>query len=372
MKKSLIGTLALGSLLLSCSTPEKKESQGKNSVSRTSWGTYQDRPVVQYHLTNHKGSEVTISNYGGTITGWTFPDKNGDTSEIVIGFDSLSTYLEHPPFFGALIGRFGNRIAKGKFTLDGKAYTLASNDGPNHLHGGNIGFDKVLWDVKVADSAKPELELHYLSQDGEEGYPGALDVTVHYLLTDDNGLKIIYDATTTKPTPVNLTNHTYFNLSGNLSNTVLNHSLQINADRYTPVKGLIPTGELPLVKNTPFDFTAPFVIGARIAQVPGGYDHNFVLSTGGDINKRACEVKDSISGRVLEVYTTQPGLQFYSGNFLDGTFTAHNGQKVVKYAGMCLETQHFPDSPNQPSFPNTILHPGEKYHQETIYKISLK
>ncbi|MDE1191682.1 MAG: galactose mutarotase [Arachidicoccus sp.] len=340
------------------------------AVSVISWGSYENKPVYLYKLNNANGSVITISNYGGTITGWTFPDKKGDTSQIIIGFDSLSGYLAHPPYFGALIGRYGNRIAKGKFTLDGKAYQLAVNDGDNHLHGGIKGFDKVLWDVQIPDSSKPELVLHYLSKDGEENYPGNLDVTVHYILDSANQLHITYDAATDKATPLNLTNHTYFNLSGNLSKTILRESLLLNADKYTPVKDQIPTGALVEVKGTPFDFTTATAIGARIDSVPGGYDHNYVLNTNGDINKAAAILSDSVTGRKLTVYTTQPGIQFYSGNFLDGTLQTR-GEKIVKYAGLCLETQHFPDSPNEPSYPSTILKPGEHYHQEAIYKIEV-
>ncbi|HTN37196.1 MAG TPA: aldose epimerase family protein, partial [Arachidicoccus sp.] len=342
------------------------------AVSVVPWGSYEGQTVYSYHLNNGQGTKLAISNYGGTITSWTFPDKKGDTSQIIVGFDSLSDYLAHPPYFGALIGRYANRIAKGRFTLEGKSYQLAVNDGPNHLHGGLKGFDKVLWQVEVPDSNKTALVLHYTAKDGEEGYPGNLSVTVKYELTSDNALKITYDATTDKATVLNLTNHSYFNLTGDLSKTVLGQELTIAAANYSPVVNQIPTGQPVTVAGTAFDFRKGTTIGARIAEVPGGYDHNYALDTKGDISKVAATVFDSASGRELQVYTTQPGLQFYSGNFLDGTLTAHKGQKIVQYAGMCLETQHYPDSPNQPGFPSTTLKPGEKFHEETIYKLTLK
>ncbi len=370
---SFVVLAVTGSFLFSCQSQQQKTTtkETHNAVQVKKWGSYEGQPVYLYELNNGNGSKICISNYGGTITSWLFPDKHGDTSQVIIGFDSLSGYLAHPPYFGALIGRYANRIAKGKFTLDGKQYQLATNDGANHLHGGNIGFDKVLWNVGIPDSTKPELVLNYISKDGEEGYPGELSVTVHYILDKENALKITYDATTTKATPINLTNHAYFNLSGDLSKTILSDILMINADSYTPVIAQIPTGKIVSVKGTPFDFTTATTVGAKIGQVPGGYDHNFVLNTNGDIHKVAASVSDTSTGRFLEVYTTEPGIQFYSGNFLDGTLTAR-GKKINKYAGLTLETQHFPDSPNQKNFPNTILRPGEKFHQEAIYKLSIK
>jgi len=291
----------------------------------------------------------------------------------VLGFDSLSGYLTPPPYFGATIGRYGNRIAGAHFTLDGHSYRLAANNGPNHLHGGLKGFDKVVWTADSVDPTNPRLTLQYLSKDGEEGYPGNLSTTVTFTLSDANELTIDYTATTDKATPVNLTNHSYFNLTGDASRTILDHSLQIDADRYTPVDStLIPTGELAPVKGTPFDFTTPHKIGERIASVPGGYDHNFVLNKGGRDGARVALLSDPLSGRSLAVYTTEPGLQFYSGNFLDGSLTNRDGKKINQHAALCLETQHFPDSPNQPSFPSTILKPGETYHTTTKYKVSLE
>ncbi len=326
-----------------------------------------------YTLTNDKGNQVKISNYGGTITSWVSPDKSGNKSSIVLGFNELQGYLNHPPYFGATVGRYGNRIANGKFTLDGKTYNLATNDGKNHLHGGLKGFDKVVWDASPLQNDQPSLTLNYVSKDNEEGYPGNLKVAVTFSLSNDDELTIDYTAETDKATPVNLTNHSYFNLTGDVSNTILNHVLMIDADKYTPVDStLITTGQLLPVKGTPFDFTTPTRIGARIDQVKGGYDHNWVLNKSGNDMKKAAEVTDSISGRKLEVFTTEPGLQFYTGNFLNGTIKTSDGKAINKNAALCLETQHFPDSPNKPNFPSTIVKPGDKYHTTTKYKISIQ
>lgn len=344
----------------------------KEGITRKDWGQTEGKAVSLFTLTNKNGVQVTISSYGGTITSWTVPDKNGGRSSIVVGFDKLDDYLQKPPYFGATVGRYGNRIGGAQFKLDGTVYKLAANDGKNTLHGGIKGFDKVVWQVAAIDSAKPALSLTYLSKDGEEGYPGNLATTVHFSLTDSNELVIDYTATTDKATPVNLTNHSYFNLTGDVSNSILNHSLWIDADRYTPVDStLIPTGELKSVKGTPFDFTTPHKIGERIDQVKGGYDHNFVLNRKGNDRQLVAYVTDSISGRKLEVYTTEPGLQFYSGNFLDGKFRNRDGKAIVKHSAMCLETQHFPDSPNKTAFPSTILKPGQTYHSTTAYKVSI-
>jgi aldose 1-epimerase len=290
-----------------------------------------------------------------------------------VGFDSLNQYLQKPPYFGALIGRYGNRIANAKFTLDGTTYHLAANDGKNTLHGGLKGFDKVVWDATIPNDSVPSLTLKYLSKDGEEGFPGNLNVTVNYTLTNDNELKIEYNAVTDKPTPVNLTNHTYFNLSGDVNNTILDESLMIDADKYTPVDStLIPTGKITAVKGTPYDFTSSKKIGQDIGQVKGGYDFNWVLNRKDSSLQKVAVLTDSISGRSLEVYTTQPGLQFYTGNFLDGKFINRDGKPIKQHAALCLETQHFPDSPNEPGFPSTILRPGEKYHSVTVYKVVVK
>ena len=361
-------------MITGCKDAAKKENGStmtNQKVTQADWGELDGKKVYLYTLANKNGVEVKITNYGGIITSWLAPDKNGKLGNIALGFDSLSGYQAPPPYFGAIIGRYGNRIGKGTFTIDTNTYTLAKNNGENHLHGGNKGFDKVVWDAVPGDSTAT-LALSYLSKDGEEGYPGNLKVTVLYTLTDENELVIDYSAETDKATVVNLTSHSYFNLTADASNTILNHTLQLNAAQYTPVDaGLIPTGELKDVKGTPFDFLTAHTIGERIAAVDGGYDHNFVLSrTGTDIEKVAT-LADSASGRQLEVYTTEPGLQFYSGNFLDGKLKTPDGKAINKHAALCLETQHYPDSPNKPNFPSTLLKPGEKYHTVTKYKTSL-
>jgi len=343
----------------------------KAGITERSFGTFEQKPVTEYTITNAHGMQVGVINYGGTVTKLFAPDKNGNMGDVVTGFESLDGFLQKgDPYFGALIGRYGNRIANGKFTLDGKPYTLAGNDHGNSLHGGNKGYDKVYWNIsKTGDSS---LTLSYDSKDGEEGYPGNLKVQVVYTLSADNSLKIDYTATSDKATPVNLTNHCYFNLSAGKDSTILNHELMLNADKYTPVNdALIPTGKIDAVKGGPMDFTTAKTIGKDLASVKGGYDHNWVLNKNGDALEKVATLSDPGSGRVMDVFTTQPGMQFYTGNFLDGTLTnTKNGQKYVKHAALCLETQHFPDSPNQPSFPTTILKPGETYKQTTIYKFT--
>lgn len=356
----------------SCSNPVKVEEVAttKASITKADWGEFDSSNVYLYTLTNNKGTEVKITNYGGIVTSFVTADKAGNKSNIVVGFDSLSGYLAKPPYFGALIGRYGNRIGDAKFTLDGTTYKLAANNGKNHLHGGLKGFDKVVWDAMVMNDTVPSLMLNYLSKDGEEGYPGNLKVSVVYTLTDDDELKIEYNAETDKATPVNLTNHSYFNLTGDVNNTILNHTLIIDADNYTPVDAtLIPTGEIKSVKGTPFDFTSAKVIGKEIDSVKGGYDHNWVLNKKDNSLQKVAVLSDSVSGRSVEVYTTEPGLQFYTGNFLDGTLINRDGKHISLHTAMCMETQHFPDSPNKPDFPSTILKPGEKYHTETVYKV---
>ncbi|KAI9432506.1 aldose 1-epimerase [Russula earlei] len=356
---------------MGCKTPAK-ETVVKPGIVKSDWGETDGKKVSLYTLTNRVGTAIKISTYGGTVTSWLTADKAGKQSNIVVGFDSLGGYLAKPPYFGALIGRYGNRIAKGQFTLDNVKYTLATNDGKNHLHGGNKGFDKVVWDAQPVTDSMPSLTLTYLSKDGEEGYPGNLKVTVTYTLTDDNELSIEYNAETDKATPVNLTNHCYFNLSGDVNNTILNHSLWINADYYTTVDStLIPTGELKAVKGSAFDFTSPTKIGKGIDSVKGGYDHNFVLNRKDSSLLLVASLADSASGRTMRVFTTEPGLQFYSGNFLDGKFINRDGKAIKQHTALCLETQHFPDSPNEPKFPTTILKPGEKYHSLTKYKLSV-
>jgi aldose 1-epimerase len=348
-------------------------NQNKMGITEKAFGNYEGQAITEYTLTNANGMQASIINYGGTITKLTAPDKNGTFGDIVLGYDSLSGYLQRGnPYFGALIGRYGNRIAKGKFTLDGQTYKLAGNNNGNSLHGGNKGFDKVVWTAeKQGDNS---LKLTYQSKDGEEGYPGNLNVTVIYTLTADNSLKIDYTATTDKATPLNLTNHAYYNLSAGTDSTILDHELQINADKYTPVDAqLIPTGQIADVKGTPMDFTTSKPVGRDIAQVKGGFDHNWVLNKNGNTLEKIATLYHPKSGRVMDVYTTEPGLQFYSGNFLDGRLTnTKGGTKYVKHAALCLETQHFPDSPNQTNFPNTILKPGETYKSTTVYKFSAK
>jgi aldose 1-epimerase len=357
----------------------KKEEEKENITpmkGKTLYGMIGTDSVFQYTLTNKSGMVVKILNYGGTVTDILTPDKNGKLGDVVLGYESLDGYRQTGnPYFGVLVGRYANRIANAKFTLDGKEYTLAANNNGNTLHGGLKGFDKVIWTVKSFNDSS--LSLSYLSKDGEEGYPGNLTADVVYSLGDDNSLKIDYAAVTDKATPVNLTNHCYFNLSAGTDSTILDHELMLNASKYTPVNDkLIPTGKIDDVKGTPMDFTTAKKIGRDIAQVPGadpgGYDHNWVINP---MEKAVAiaSVYHAPSGRYMEVLTSQPGIQFYSGNFLDGTLkNTRGGMKYVQHAGLCLETQHFPDSPNQPGFPNTILKPGETYHHTTVYKFSVK
>ncbi|MBK5270831.1 MAG: galactose mutarotase [Bacteroidia bacterium] len=380
MKKQFL-LLLLGVTLacIACNNDSetKNETESNNmkaSISEKPFGSFEDKPVTEYTLTNANGMQLGIINYGGTVTKIITPDKNGEMGDVVLGYDSLSGYRQKGnPYFGALIGRYGNRIANGKFTLDGKEYTLAGNDNGNSLHGGNKGYDKVYWDIEKlpGDSS---LKLTYMSKDGEEGYPGNLNVEVVYTLGSDNSMKIDYTATTDKATPINLTNHCYFNLSAGKDSTILNHELMLNADNYTPVNDkLIPTGEIASVKGTAMDFTSPHKIGKEIDSVAGGYDHNWVLNKNGNSLETVATVFEPISGRYMEVLTTEPGIQFYTGNFLNGTLTnTKNGQKYIKHSALCLETQHFPDSPNEPSFPNTILKPGETYRHTAVYKFSVK
>jgi aldose 1-epimerase len=331
--------------------------------------------VALYTFRNSHGMEVSITPWGATVTAIRVPDRQGKAADVVLGFDSLAGYLGTDPYFGASIGRYGNRIAKGSFKLDGNTYTLARNDGENHLHGGKQGFDKRLWTARELPKPAAGLELRYVSADGEEGYPGALSVTVTYTLTETNELRIDYRATTDKPTVLNLTNHSYFNLAG--GGDVLGHQVQINASRFTPVdSGLIPTGELRGVKGTPFDFTAPHAIGERInasdeqLRFGKGYDHNWVLDGASGAIRLAARVSEPTSGRVMEVLTTEPALQLYTGNFLDGSVHGKGGRAYAYRGAMCLESQHYPDSPNHPAFPTTTLRPGQTYSSTTIYRFS--
>lgn len=337
-------------------------------------------PVQLYILTNHRGMEAAITNYGGILVSLKVPDRQHKFADVVLGYDNLDGYIGDKTFQGSTIGRYGNRIAKGTFELNGTTYTLERNDGENSLHGGFHGFNKVLWTaIPVPGKDSQSLVLSHLSRDGEGGYPGNLKVQVTYTLTDTNELKIHYEATTDKPTVINLTNHTYYNLAGQGEGDILGHVLTIYADRFTPVdKTLIPTGHIQSVKGTPFDFTHPMAVGARIEQdddqlkLGHGYDHNFVLNAG--INRDpvpAVVLYEPKSGRVLEIATTEPGVQFYSGNFLDGSITGKQGKVYKHRFGLCLETQHYPDSPNHPDFPTTVLKPGETYSSTTIYAFSV-
>jgi len=341
-------------------------------------GTTSDsKSVDDYMLKNKNGIEVTLITYGGTITSIRVPDRNGQFANVTLGFDNLAAYQTKSPFFGSIIGRYGNRIADGKFTLNGIQYRLATNDGPNALHGGTKGFDKVIWDVDdVSDNG---ITFSRISPDGEEGYSGNLTVRVTYKLTNANELRIHYHATTDTPTVVNLTNHTYFNLLGEGRGSIEDHILFIDADKYTPVNAtLIPTGELASVENTPFDFRIPKRIGANLRSsheqiaIAQGYDHNFVLNHTSDDLNLVARVYEPTSGRVLETYTTEPGIQFYSGNFLDTTLVGTSGHLYRQGDGFCLETQHFPDSPNQPSFPSTVLQPDDVYESTTVYKFDYR
>ncbi len=354
-------------------------AKGQARVTKESFGdTLDGKSVDIYTLTNSHGVEAKIINYGGIVTSLKVPDRNGKLDDVVLGFDKLDDYLKGRTYLGAIIGRYGNRIAKGRFRLHGVEYKLAVNNGENHLHGGIKGFDKVVWtarELKVLNGAA--LELTYLSKDGEEGYPGNLSVKVIYTLTNANELKVDYSATTDKDTVVNLTQHSYFNLAGQGNGDILNHRLFINAARFTPTDaGSIPTGELRSVRGTQFDFTRPTAIGARINQdydqlkLGKGYDHNFVLNGSMGTLRVAARVYEPTTGRVMEVWTTEPGIQLYTGNFLDGTLTGKGGKVYQQRFGFCLETQHYPDSPNKPSFPTAVVRKGARYHTTTIFKFS--
>ncbi len=377
--------VGMATTLCSCRCPHcatgTKEAKVKMDVAVESFGkTPEGQQVRLYTLTNAHGLKARIMTYGAIVVSLEVPDKSGKMGDIVLGYDNLDSYVKNSPYFGAIVGRYGNRIGKGRFTLDGVTYDkLAINNGENHLHGGIKGFDKVVWtDEPVRRSNAVGVKLAYLSKDGEEGYPGNLQATVTYTLTNDNELRIDYLATTDKPTPVNLTHHGYWNLTGGRRD-ILDHVLTLNADQCTPVdKGLIPTGDLLPVKGTVMDFTKATPIGARIEsdfeqlKFGGGYDHNWVLNKGGKDMTLAARVYEPTSGRVMEVYTKEPGIQFYSGNFLDGTITGKGGTVYQHRWGLCLETQHYPDSPNKPSFPSTILRPGQKYETTTVYRFSTK
>jgi len=373
-----VATLALGILVVLAASQPK--SQANSKTHKRAFGKTGDgKQVDLYVLTNKNGVEADLTNFGAAVVSLKVPDRHGKTDDVVLGYDDLDGYLHDKSYFGATVGRYANRIAHGKFTLNGTTYTLAKNDGENHLHGGVQGFNKVVWeakDVSTADAAA--LQLNYLSKDGEEGYPGNLSVQVTYTLTNNNELKIDYAATTDKDTVLNLTHHSYFNLAGQGKGDILQHQLLLHASRFTPVDAtLIPTGEIRSVKGTPLDFASATAIGSRIGQdddqlkLGHGYDHNFVLDGGtGGAPVLAAQVYEPSSGRVMEVWTTQHGVQFYSGNFLNDTIPGKSGSTYPRRAAFCLETQHFPDSPNKPNFPSTILKPGSQFKSSTTYKFS--
>ena len=353
----------------------------KLTIMKSEFGKMPDSTSVeQYTLKNDNGVEMNVITYGGRITSLKVPNKTGDFENVILGFDNLDDYLKENPFFGALIGRYGNRIAKGKFTLENKEYTLATNNGENHLHGGIVGFDCVIWKAEpIEGTENSTLKLTYLSKDGEEGYPGNLKVIVIYTLTNDDALEISYKATTDKTTVVNLTQHAYFNLTGDFSKDILNHDIVLNADTFLPVDAtLIPTGEISNVSETPFDFTSAKKPEAEIAleneqlKLGGGYDHCWIINGEKGSLRFAASAYDETSGRFMEVFSEEPGIQFYSGNFLDGTLPMPNGGTYAHRSGFCLETQHYPDSPNQKAFPSTLLKPEEIYATKTVYKFSVK
>lgn len=377
-RRALVGAVAMALGL--ASLPLKSaptEGTVMTRITEEDWGATRDgTSVKRFTLTNQNGMLARLTNYGAILTELQVPDRQGRLTNVVLGFDNLERYLQGHPAFGTVVGRVANRIAHARFTLDGQEYQLAANHGTHHIHGGVRGFDKVVWESKVlpAKHNSASVQFTYLSPDGEEGYPGNLSVVVLYTLTDDNELRIDYHATTDQPTILNLTNHSYFNLAGH--GDVLNHELFIDADRYTVAdRDLIPTGEITLVKGTPLDFTQPTRIGARIDELkpqPNGYDHNYVLNSGGSSLALAARASEPKSGRVLEVSTTEPGVQLYTGNWLDGRIEGIGGVNYVRHGGFCLETQHFPDSVNHPEFPSTVLRPGQTFQSTTVFKFSTR
>ena len=380
MNQHITQTMAAGLLavsLVGCAT--MSSSNKSSTITKADFGkTSEGQAVEIYTLHNSKGAEARIMTYGGIVQSLSMPDKNGKFADVVLGYDNLQGYIDKTPYFGALIGRYGNRIGGAKFTLEGNTYTLATNNGPNTLHGGLKGFDKVVWTAKSSVGIRgPQLVLAYFSKDGEEGFPGNLEVTAIYTLTEDNELKLEFAATTDRPTVVNLTHHSYFNLAGQGNGDILGHIVYINSDKTTPVdSGLITTGEFKSVDGTPFDFRKPTAIGARIndpdtvLQYGPGYDHNWVVNKPfGQFGLQA-RVEEPASGRVMEVWSDEPGLQFYAGNFLDGTLKGKGGVAYQIHTGFCMEPQHYPDSPNKPNFPSVELKPGETYHNTIVYKFS--
>lgn len=379
-RAALVALLMVGG---GCSN--EREPSEQDSVAQRPFGTMDSgEEITLFTLDNANGMEVDIINYGGIIVRLTAPNREGEYEDVVQGFNSLEDYVADSTFQGAIIGRYGNRIAGGRFEIDGEEYELATNDEPGgmpaHLHGGTVGFNKVVWGAEpVVENGIEGVKLTYLSKDGEEGYPGNLDVTVHYWLTDDDELKISYHATTDKKTHVNLTNHAYFNLKGEGEGTILDHVFMINASKFTPVnEGLIPTGELRAVEGTPFDFTSPEVLGSRIEEENQqlayglGYDHNWVLDNQDGDLELAATVYEPTTGRFMEVLTEEPGIQLYSGNFQDGTLVGNSGKAYAHRGAFCLETQHYPDTPNQPDFPSTLLAPDEVYETTTIYRFTAR
>lgn len=360
-------------LILMAFSPRVFASDPPATFKKEAFGKMPDGAAIdRFTLTNSKGMVAKVMTYGAILTELRVPDRDGKLADVVLGFDNLAQYLGEHPYFGSTVGRVANRIAKGKFELDGKSYSLAINNGPNHLHGGLKGFNRVVWqaDSRVTSAGDARVKFSRLSPDGEEGYPGNLSVTVTYSLTEQNELKIEYTATTDQATPVNLTHHSYFNLAG--FGDILGHEMMLAADHYTPVDDtLIPTGEIKSVKGAPMDFTQFTAIGSRIAQLtgdPGGYDHNYALNNGGKSIALAVRVREPKSGRIMEIYTTEPGIQFYTGNFLDGTLKGKGGTIYQKHFGFCVEADHFPDAVHHPNFPPIILRPGQTYHQLTIHK----
>jgi aldose 1-epimerase len=376
MQMSVLGLSLL--MISGCKTKQQKSTEAMK-IKKEVVGVSDGKEVILYTLRNANGMTVKITNYGAIVTELTAPDKTGKFENVVLGFDRTDSYWKEPYisnccYLGAIVGRYGNRIAKGKFVQNGKDYVLAINNGPNSLHGGIKGFDKVVWDSEPFENTDGQgVKLSYLSRDMEEGYPGNLSVTVYYTLMNDNSLKIDYDGSIDQACPVNITHHGYFNLTGNAKTNILGHEMQILADRYTVVDStLIPTGELRPVAGTPMDFNQPHPIGERIEQVTGGYDHNYVLSDGIMPIRKIARIKEPVSGRVMEVFTTEPGVQFYSGNFLNGVLTGSGNVQYNDHWGFCLETQHFPDSPNQPLFPSAVLEPGARYKHTTVYRCGIE